>query len=66
MSEAEAGYERQGGYERHLDGFPRAEANISEELGRGRSGKENEGLVLLGVLWADHVCVGPAVQKSID
>jgi len=66
LDEVEAEYEISGGYDWHLHGFPRAQANISKELGRSRSGKKNEGLVLLGVLWADHVSVGPAVQKSND
>ena len=50
----------------HLDlhGLEGAEADVGEELGGGRAGEEDEGLVLGGVLGADGVGVGPVGRKE--
>lgn len=52
-----AGERRDGGLGLDLDGLPGAQHDVGEELGRGRGGQEEHGLVLGGNVLADPVAV---------
>ena len=45
---------------RYLDSLEWAQANVCEELCRGRAGQEDQGLVCLGVLLTSQVSIVPA------
>lgn len=56
--DSRVGEGREGGLHADLDGLHGDEGDIGEELGRGGTGKEDEGLVLDGVLGTGEIGVG--------